>query len=137
MSLLGGGMVCSGSKMPKNTFFYIWLPHPPIWLPHPPFKAHYCYKINIKFIFPLTLSSFMPIYKCLLATSNFIQDTFNLKAKKTHQFSLIFCNFREKKIDGGFHGNRLTNRKKNILTFCTQLYFKHIETCIITIWNIF
>ena len=124
-------MVCSGSKMSKNTFFYIWLPHPP-------FRAHYCYKINIKFIFPLTLSTFfMPIYKCLSATSNFIQDTFNLKAKKTHQFSLIFCNFRAKKIDGGFHGNGLTNRKNYILTFYTQLYFKHIETCIITIWNIF
>ena len=38
---------------------------------------------------------FMPIYKCLWATSNVNQDTFNIKKKK-HQFFLYFAEFLRK-----------------------------------------
>ena len=83
-------MVCSGSKMPKICCCFLYL----VSGSSPTFKAHYRYKIKIKFIL------FMFIYKCLWAASNLIQDTFNLK-KNFVDFSPIFS----QKFDGCFHGN--------------------------------
>ena len=86
--------------MQKKRYIFYYLVTPPT------FKAHYCYKTNIKFISPLTTSTFviaLPIYKCLSATSNFIQNTFNLK--KTPQIIVDFLLIFLQKIDGGFHDN--------------------------------
>ena len=75
----------------------------------------------------------MLIYKCLFATSSLIQDAFNLNKTKDKTIFVDFLLIFFQKNDRRFHGNRSTKNKKNqIVTFYTQLYFKHIETCIIT-----
>ena len=54
-----------------------------------------------------------------------ILSRIHLTKKQTTKNSLIFADFLAKKNDGGFHGNGSTNKKNYILTFFTQLYFKH------------
>ena len=125
-------MVCSGSKMPKNTFF--------LYMVTPPLLRHIMVtKISNSF-FQLPhrhLWLFLTIHKCLLAISYFIHDTLNLTNKQKHPIFDNFLPISLQKFDGSLHGNGSTNGTNHILTFYTQLYFKHIETCIITSWNKF
>ena len=87
-------MICSGSKWLKYVFSYIWLPHP--LLKHIIVAK---YVSNSFFRLPHRhMWLFMPIYKCLWATSNVIQDTFNITTKNTPIFVDFFPIFLRKNL---------------------------------------